>query len=111
MKGLNYIDSEEGTPQGGVMSPTLCNIALNGIEKVIQKANPLKRGLSDGVHLIRYADDIIITAKTREIAIKNKEILSEFLAERNLQLSDKKTVVTHIKKGIDFLGFNIRRML
>lgn len=110
MEELNYINTDEGTPQGGIMSPTLCNVALNGIEDVIKKANPLKKGISPGVHVIRYADDMIITSKTREIAMKNKGILGKFLIERGLELNENKTLVTHIKTGFDFLGFNIRRM-
>lgn len=76
----------------------------------MKEANPLKRGISPGVHVIRYADDMIITGKTQEIAVKNKQILSEFLAERGLILNEKKTLITHIKEGFDFLGFNIRRL-
>lgn len=115
MEEMNLTETIEGTPQGGIISPTLCNIALNGIEKVIKKANPLPtrgkhKDISAGVHVIRYADDIIITGKTQEIAIKNKNILKEFLKERGLMLNEKKTKITNIKEGIDFLGFNIRRM-
>lgn len=110
MEELNYIAIDEGTPQGGIMSPTLCNVALNGIEGLIKKENPLKKGISPGVHVIRYADDMIITSKTKEIAIKNKKILSEFLIERGLELNENKTLLTHIKTGFDFLGFNIKRV-
>lgn len=110
MEEMNHINTEEGTPQGGIISPVLCNIALNGLEKYIKKANPLRKGISPGVHVIRYADDMIITAKSQDIAIKNKKLLTEFLRERGLELNDKKTLVTHIKTGFDFLGFNIRRM-
>lgn len=110
MEELNYIAVEEGTPQGGIMSPTLGNIALNGLEEEIKKANPLKRGISPGVHVIRYADNIIITSKNEEIAYKNKQILAKFLSIRGLSLNEKKTMVTHIKDGFDFLGFNIRRL-
>lgn len=110
MEELNFIESTEGTPQGGIMSPTLCNVALNGIEEIIKKANPLIKGISQGVKIIRYADDMIITARSREVAIKNKEILAAFLAERGLELSEKKTKITHIKQGFYFLGFNFRRL-
>ena len=48
MEEINYLVTDEGTPQGGIMSPTLCNVALNGIEEVIKKANPLFRGISPG---------------------------------------------------------------
>ena len=110
MEALNYIETEEGTPQGGIMSPTLCNIALNGVEDYIKDANPIKKGISPGVHVIRYADDMIITGKSQEICLRNKIILKEFLEKRGLQLNEKKTLITHIKTGFNFLGFNIRRM-
>ena len=102
MEELNFIESTEGTPQGGIMSPTLCNVALNGLEETIKKANPLIKGISQGVNVIRYADDMIITARTQEVAIKNKEILAKFLSERGLELNDKKTFITHIKKVLTF---------
>jgi RNA-directed DNA polymerase len=111
MEELNFVETTQGTPQGGIISPTLCNIALNGIEKIIKEANPNKKGISAGVHIIRYADDMIITSRTKEIAIKNKKILSEFLLSRGLELNEKKTLITNVKNGFDFLGFNIRRML
>lgn len=110
MENMNYIETIEGTPQGGIISPTLCNITLNGMENLIKEANPLKRGISPGVHIIRYGDDMIITGKNQEILIKNKEILKKFLEERGLQLNENKTQITNIKSGFDFLGFNIRRM-
>ena len=71
------------------MSPSLCNIALNGIEQTIKKANP--KGISPGVHIIRYADDMVITAKLKEIALHCKSILSNFLAKRDLFLNEDKT--------------------
>lgn len=110
MEELNYQDTTEGTPQGGVMSPTLGNIALNGIEKLIKEKVPKIKGISQGIHVIRYADDTIITGKSKEILIKCRTILSEFLAERGLELNNNKTLITHIRDGFDFLGFNIRRM-
>lgn len=107
---MNFVETTQGTPQGGIISPTLCNIALNGIEKIIKEANPNKKGISAGVHIIRYADDMIITSRTEEIAMKNKKILAEFLQSRGLELNETKTLITNIKEGFDFLGFNIRRM-
>lgn len=109
MEELNYVSTDEGTPQGGIISPTLCNIALNGIEGLIKKANPSIKGIGSGVHIIRYADDMIITSKTKTIAINNQKLLSDFLKERGLELNVDKTLVTHIKDGFDFLGFNIKR--
>nr|UEX92728.1 hypothetical protein [Ophiocordyceps lanpingensis] len=110
MEELNYLETEEGTPQGGIISPTLCNIALNGLEKHIKDANRLIKGISPGVHVIRYADDTVITGKSQEIVLRNKRIFTEFLKERGLQLNENKTLTTHIRTGFDFLGFNIRRM-
>lgn len=109
MEELNYLETDMGTPQGGIMSPTLSNVALNGIEEVIKDAFPKIKGISPGVHIIRYADDMIITGKTKEIVLKAKTILAKFLAERGLELNEKKTLITHIKDGFDFLGFNIKR--
>lgn len=105
-----YSETTQGTPQGGIISPVLCNVALNGLEQEIRDANPLKKGISAGVHVIRYADDLIITGKNKGICERNKSILQEFLLKRGLELSEKKTKITHIKDGFDFLGFNIRRM-
>lgn len=70
MENLNYIDTTEGTPQGGIISPILCNIALNGIEEKIMATEGLKKGISPGIHLIRYADDMIVTGKNEEILKK-----------------------------------------
>ena len=109
MEELNYLETEMGTPQGGIMSPTLSNVVLNGIEKLIKDSNPKIKGISPGVHVIRYADDMIITGKSKEIILHNKKILANFLAERGLELNENKTLITHIREGFDFLGFNIKR--
>lgn len=109
MEALNFFETEEGTPQGGIMSPTLCNVALNGIEGRIREAVPKIKGISQGVHTIRYADDMVITGKSKEVAMRCKEILAKFLAERGLELNEKKTLITHVREGFDFLGFNIKR--
>ena len=106
----NYIETTEGTPQGGIISPTLCNIALNGVEETIMKAFPRIKGMSPGVRVIRYADDMVITGRTPEVVTEAKRILSEFLKDKGLALNEKKTLVTNIKDGFVFLGFNIRRM-
>lgn len=107
---MNYLETTEGTPQGGIISPVLCNIALNGLEKCIKEAFPLKKGISPGVHLIRYADDMVVTGRTPEMVEKAKELIINFLKIRGLQLNEKKTRITHIKEGFDFLGFNVRRI-
>lgn len=110
MEEMNYSDTTEGTPQGGIISPVLCNVAMNGLEEEIKKANPLIKGISQGVHIIRYADDMIVTSRTPEIAERNKNLISEFLKVRGLELHPDKTKITNIKEGFDFLGFNFKRM-
>lgn len=109
MEELNYFETEEGTPQGGIMSPTLCNVALNGIEGQIKAAIPKINGISQGIHTIRYADDMVITGKSKEVVTRCKEILAKFLAVRGLELNEKKTLITHVREGFDFLGFSIKR--
>ena len=96
--------TDRGTPQGGIASPILANIALDGIEKTLDKMFPKMK-----VHFIRYADDFLVTAPTREIAEEIRECIRKFLAERGLELSESKTLITHIDDGVDFLGWNIRK--
>lgn len=87
----NFTESVDGTPQGGVISPLLCNIALNGIEAVLPK--------KPKIHLIRYADDFIITAPTREMIEKEvKPAIVKFLNERGLRMSDEKTRTVNIEE-------------
>ncbi|MFR3214850.1 MAG: group II intron reverse transcriptase/maturase [Dysgonomonas mossii] len=106
--------TEEGTPQGGIISPTLANMALDGLQRVL--ADKYKRRTIKGKHyspmvnLIRYADDFIITSENREVLeTEIKPLVTEFLAERGLTLSEEKTVITNVNDGFDFLGFNIRK--
>lgn len=106
--------TEEGTMQGGIISPTLANMTLDGIQPIL--AQKYKRICRKGKHyspmvnLVRYADDFIITSAEKEVLEREiKPMLVEFLAERGLELSEEKTVITHIDDGFDFLGFNIRK--
>ena len=106
--------TEEGTMQGGIISPTLANMTLDGIQPIL--AQKYKRICRKGKHyspmvnLVRYADDFIITSAKKEVLEREiKPMLVEFLAERGLELSDEKTVITHIDDGFDFPGFNIRK--
>lgn len=106
--------TKEGTPQGGIISPTLANMTLDGLEELVGKANQKRypgksRKYNAKVHLVRYADDFVITADTKEILEELKPEISRFLAERGLILSEEKTLITHITEGFDFLGFNIRK--
>lgn len=101
-----WSDTPEGTPQGGVASPTLANITLDGMESLVKT---LSRK-SDKAHFIRYADDFIITGDSKEFLYEViKPAIKTFLAARGLALSDEKTHITHIDQGFDFLGFNIRK--
>ena len=105
--------TEAGTPQGGIISPTLANLALDGLEKRTTghfggKWSKLAR--KHKVHFVRYADDFIITGTSREVLENEvRPVVSKFLAERGLRLSEAKTQVTHVDQGFDFLGWNVRR--
>ena len=110
----NLFPTEEGTPQGGIISPTLANMTLDGLQGIL--AERYKRKHKDGklyspmVNLVRYADDFIITSENREVLeTEIKPLVADFLAERGLTLSEEKTVITNIEDGFDFLGFNIRK--
>jgi len=112
MEGKNFIESLSGTPQGGVILPMLCNVALNGMEKYIKdwaKTRCNKRGEYSKTHVIRYADDIIILSKTQEMCEGIKLVLETFLSIRGLKVKESKTSITNVEKGFDFLGFNIRK--
>ncbi|EJG0966868.1 group II intron reverse transcriptase/maturase, partial [Vibrio parahaemolyticus] len=105
-KGLFY-DTEEGTPQGGIISPTLMLMTLAGIEQQI-KSTALKMGAR--ANFIGYADDFVVTCSSKEVLVNDiKPLIAGFLAERGLTLSEEKTKVTHIDDGFDFLGFNHRK--
>ncbi len=94
-----------GTPQGGIISPTLANIALDGLEQAIQQA-----ACPHTTHFIRYADDFLVIARERAVlADQVKPEIERFLAERGLTLSQEKTLITSIDEGFDFLGQNLRK--
>ncbi len=93
--------------QGGIISPTLMNITLDGMEKVIKYHFPTWKWQC--VNFIRYADDFVITAKTPQILDKVKFVVKNFLKERGLTLSKEKTKIVHISNGFDFLSHNIRK--
>ena len=94
--------TEKGTPQGGIISPLLANVTLNGLEQAILDAVPA-RGAK--VNVIRYADDFIVTAERREMLQETvKPVATRFLAERGLSLSHEKTAITHITDGFAFRG-------
>ena len=97
--------TEEGTPQGGIISPVLANLALDGLERRLREHYPVRgKGSENGrkakVHLIRYADDFIITGRTKELLEDEvKPLVEGFLRERGLELSAEETKITHIEDG------------
>lgn len=110
----SFSPTNEGTPQGGVISPLLANLALDGLEDLLRQAfKPRRiRGQIEkfGVNYVRYADDFIITGKSKRLLENEVEpLVKKFLLTRGLQLSQEKTKITHIEVGFDFLGQNIRR--
>ena len=128
MDGLELKPTERGTPQGGVISPLLANIALHGMESVIKKL-ALKFNLKDkrgrqlggrdkqkSVNVIRYADDFVIIHEDINILQKCIEVITQWLEDMGLELKPSKTRITHTlfrykkeKSGFDFLGFNIKQ--
>jgi RNA-directed DNA polymerase len=107
MESSTLYDTDAGTPQGGIISPILCNMTLDGLEDLVKKGRNKKLRK---LNIIRYADDFIITGATPEILLNEiKPDLECFLAERGLTLSAEKTKLSHIDNGFNFLGFNIRK--
>jgi RNA-directed DNA polymerase len=109
-------ETTDGTPQGGIISPVLSNCALDGLERLLKEKYPTGTRLRSlggkypSVNLIRYADDFVITGKTKELLEGEiKPLVEQFLRERGLELSPTKTVVTSVTQGFDFLGQNVRR--
>jgi RNA-directed DNA polymerase len=116
-----YIDrgklypTKEGVPQGGIISPVIANMTLDGLERRLREVFPLEirregRRYSPKVNLIRFADDFVITGNSKEqLENEVKPLVEQFMRERGLKLSPEKTVITHIEEGFDFLGQNIRK--
>ena len=126
MDNNKLFPTSEGTPQGGIISPLLANIALHGMEECVKKyAETLEIRDSSGrvwskssrrrtLSLIRYADDFVILHKDYTVVQRCREIISEWLKDMGLELKPSKTRLTHTlhnvgkeKVGFDFLGFNI----
>jgi RNA-directed DNA polymerase len=105
--------SDVGTPQGGVISPLLANIALHGMEnRITQLANSLKGDKSKNrtsLTFVRYADDFVCLHPNREVIDRAKAILIDWLDEVGLELSESKTRISSTADGFNFLGFNIRQ--
>lgn len=114
-KGRLY-PTEEGSPQGGVISPTYANMVLDGLEPMIlgvywanKKGTVSVKNNRNKVHVVRFADDFIVTAANKKALEEIREMISDFLVPRGLKLSEEKTLITHIDDGFDFLGWNFRK--
>jgi RNA-directed DNA polymerase len=104
--------TDDGTPQGGIISPVLANLALDGMQRLLAEnfSTSLPSASPNKVNLIRYADDFVITGRSKELLeTRVKPLIAQFLAERGLELSQEKTTITHIEDGFDFLGQNVRK--
>lgn len=129
MENLNYIGTDKGTPQGGVISPLLANIALHGLETLIKERYPIrytnkclanKYNVRESKNLTppivhRYADDFVILHESKELLTECKEVVEEWLQGMGLNLKETKTRIAHTRNkngvqwGFDFLGFNVRQ--
>jgi RNA-directed DNA polymerase len=123
-----FQEINKGTPQGGVISPLLANIALHGMETEIKEllyANGYrtyywnntrgkldvnsKKNCLEALGIIRYADDFIVTNESKEVIEQAKILIEQWLAERGLELNQEKTKIVNIKDGFNFLGFKVRK--
>ncbi|MFF3942977.1 group II intron reverse transcriptase/maturase [Streptomyces phaeofaciens] len=110
MDGGRFSPTEEGTPQGGVISPLLLNVALHGMGITAgskDDAKQYERKMSP--MLVRYADDFVVFCRTKEEAWTIKDRISLWLKPRGLAFNEEKTRVVNLDEGFDFLGFNVRR--
>jgi RNA-directed DNA polymerase len=104
-----YHPTETGTPQGGVISPLLLNVALHGMEAALGVLKDDRGKALKGRAVVRYADDFVVFCENQESALHVKDVLlPNWLAERGLSLSQEKTRIVHLEEGFDFLGFNVR---
>jgi RNA-directed DNA polymerase len=108
LDGGVFHDTPMGTPQGGVASPLLANIALHGMEAALGVSRRAGVVRSDRA-VVRYADDFVVFCLTREDAEAATVTLTRWLAERGLRLSESKTRIVHLSQGFDFLGCNVRQ--
>lgn len=101
--------SEMGTPQGGVISPLLANIALHGMESQLGVKYSNRGEIIGNRAIVRYADDFVIFCESRQDSEQAIKDLEPFLSKRGLRLSEAKTKIVHITESFDFLGYNIRQ--
>jgi RNA-directed DNA polymerase len=112
--GKGFAPTVEGTPQGGVISPCLLNVALHGLEEaagVCYKTSGTRTGDTrpGSPVAVRYADDVVVLCHSQQQAGHVKARLAEWLVPRGLAFNEEKTQIVHLNEGFDFLGFNIRR--
>lgn len=112
--GKGFAPTEEGTPQGGIISPLLLNVALHGLEEasgVRYSTAPSAREKTqrDSPVTVAYADDFVVCCHSRQQAESIRARLAGWLAERGLSLNEDKTRIVHLSQGFDFLGWNFRR--
>jgi RNA-directed DNA polymerase len=112
--GKGFSPTGEGTPQGGVISPCLLNVALHGLEEaagVRYKTSGIHAGDTErgSPVAIRYADDMVVLCHSQQQAGQVKARLAGWLAPRGLAFNEDKTKIVHLSEGFDFLGFNVRR--
>jgi RNA-directed DNA polymerase len=107
-----WFATTDGTPQGGIISPALANRTLDGLQRLLAERfadTPKGQGKSK-VHLVRYADDFLITGTSKELLRDQVQpLVAHFLKERGLELSHEKTRITQVEEGFDFLGQDVRR--
>jgi len=109
-----FTPTEEGTPQGGVISPLLMNVALHGLEEAAgvryqTAGRDAGKTKPESPVLVRYADDLVVCCHTQGQAQQVKAKLAEWLAPRGLAFNEDKTKIVHLTEGFDFLGVNVRR--
>jgi RNA-directed DNA polymerase len=107
-----FVATTEGTPQGGICSPALANRALDGLESCLHQrfGDTRRQRERNKVHLVRYADDFIVTGTSKKLLRDEVQpLVAHFLKERGLELSHEKTNITQVEDGFDFLGQNVRR--
>jgi RNA-directed DNA polymerase len=114
MEKGRFAPTEEGAPQGGVISPLILNITLHGMETAagVRYFRRSRGGIEtapDAPVLVRYADDLLVFCRSRQHAEQVKQQLAEWLRPRGLGFNEAKTQLVHLNQGCDFLGFNIRR--
>jgi RNA-directed DNA polymerase len=118
IKDDKLFPTNDGTPQGGIISPILANMVLDGIEEIVRNHNKVIQKTVKGVQLyrntilfnfIRYADDFVVTGNNPKVLRTLQYDIEQFLNQRGLEFSKEKTHIINIYEGYDFLGFNFRK--